>query len=237
MNVSRRELLRQGLGIAALGAVPALVLPARAQTTPASGSLGNYASYVNFLDNQDREIPKAPDKLVATADNILGPYYREGVPFRAKVTPPLEPGTVLHIKGRVWGIDTRKPLVGVVIDIWQANAKGRYDNDDPDKPPAKDFFVNRTRLVTDETGYYEYESIHPAPYQTGPKSWRPSHVHYLVRHPGYKQLVTQMYFKGDLHNKADDFIKESLIIEVENKKVGTASYEAGNFDIVLEPKK
>ena len=56
----------------------------------------------------------APAKLAVTEDNILGPYYRAGAPFRAKVTPPLEPGTVLVINGRVWGHDTKKPLTGVM---------------------------------------------------------------------------------------------------------------------------
>ena len=67
----------------------------------------------------------APAQFAATEDNILGPFYRRGAPFRAKITPPLEPGTVLLVRGRVWGADTRKPLVNAVLDVWQANAKGR----------------------------------------------------------------------------------------------------------------
>ena len=88
-------------------------------------------------------------------------------------------------------------------------------------------------MLTDENGYYEYETIHPGAYKIGPEAWRPSHIHYLVRQPGYKDLVTQMYFKGDPHNKTDDFIKESLIIEVSKQKVGATAYEVGTFDIVL----
>ncbi len=95
--------------------------------------------------------------------------------------------------------------------------------------------MNRARLVTDETGYYEFESIHPAPYQVGKNAWRPAHIHYLVRAAGYKSLITQLYFKGDPHNKTDEFIKESLIIEVRTQKTRNGSYEAGVFDIVLAP--
>ena len=46
-------------------------------------------------------------------------------------------------------------------------------------------------------------------------------------------LVTQLFFKGDPHNKTDEFIKESLIIDLQTQKVGAASYEVGTFDIVL----
>jgi catechol 1,2-dioxygenase len=251
---TRRDFIRQGsLGLATLTA-SGLVLRASAQLTPASGQLGSYGRYLlaeqqvaqlqnqqdqpdvkNLLRNTQRVQVQAPGKLVLTEDNILGPFYRVGAPFRGKVTPPLEPGTTLLVSGRVWGIDTRQPLAGAVIDIWQANAKGRYDNDDPAKQPAKDVFVNRARLVTDETGYYEFETIHPGAYQIDKNVWRPAHIHYLVRAQGYKSLVTQLYFKGDPHNKTDEFIRDSLIIEVRPVKSANGNYETGVFDIVLAP--
>ena len=231
---SRRDFVRQGcFGLAALG-VGGWALRADAEPTPASGTLGSYANFVAQADKAETPaIPQPPAKFAPTEDNILGPYYRPGAPYRAKVPPPMEPGKVLLITGRVWGHDTKKPLAGALLDIWQANSQGRYDNDDPKAPPAKDVFRYRTRLLTDESGWYEYETIHPAPYQIGPKAWRPSHIHYLVRANGYKQLVTQLYFKGDPHNKTDDFIKESLIIEVREVKGVTGAYGGGTFDIVL----
>ncbi|MBL8792346.1 MAG: hypothetical protein JNM56_00425 [Planctomycetia bacterium] len=262
-SFSRRDFVRQGVGLAALGSA-GLVLRADARPTEASGTLGSYARFLQAerqavqpgqpranpgseqksLNNdqrgnvyQDKRAAnlQLPEKAGATEDNILGPYYRTGAPFRGKVTPPLEPGKVLLISGRVWGLDTRRPLANAVLDVWQANAKGRYDNDDPKNPPAKDVFLNRTRLLTDETGYYEFESIHPGAYQIGPKEWRPSHIHYLVRVPGYKTLVTQLYFKGDPHNATDDFIKESLIIDLREQKGNGGNYSVGVFDIVLAP--
>lgn len=261
-NSSRRDFFRQGVGLAALTSA-GLVLRGDARPTEASGELGSYGRFLQAERQaaqppaQPRQIPSAepkqadvrgnayqdkrfanvqlPEKAAPTEDNILGPYYRTGAPFRGKVTPPLEAGKVLLISGRVWAFDSKRPLANAVLDIWQANAKGRYDNDDPKNPPAKDVFLNRTRLLTDESGYYEFESIQPGAYQIGPKEWRPSHIHYLVRVPGYKTLVTQLYFKGDPHNKTDDFIKESLIIEVREQKVNGGSYGAGTFDVVLAP--
>jgi protocatechuate 3,4-dioxygenase beta subunit len=149
------------------------------------------------------------------------------------VTPPLEPGRVLLIGGRVWGYDTQRPLPGATLDVWQANASGRYDNDDPAKPPQPGVFQNRVRLVADETGAYEYETIHPGPYRIGPDTWRPSHIHYMVQQPGYRTLVTQLYFEGDPHNATDEFIKPSLIIKLDVRETPHGQYRVGTFDIVL----
>jgi len=227
---SRREFLKQGAVSAAILGFPTLLLSAEVKPTESSGDLGSYGKY---LREKEKPPVKPAEKWAPTEDNILGPFYREGAPYRAKITSPLESGTVLLVSGHVWGYDTKKPLVHATLDIWQANARGRYDNDDPKNPPAKDVFKNRARLVTDENGYCEFETIHPAPYKIGPESWRPSHIHYLVQHPGYRTLVTQLYFKGDPHNKTDRFIKESLIIDLKREKAGDAVYERGEFDIVL----
>ena len=231
-NVSRRDFVAAGL--AALGA-GGLVLRVGAQPTPQAGKLEEYAK---ILRADDKPMPVAPAKLVATEDCILGPYHRQGAPYRAKITPPMERGTVMLITGRVWGVDTRKPLADARLDVWQANAFGRYDNDDPRNPPKKDVFLNRARMVTDETGAYEYETVHPGPYQIGENAWRPSHIHYLITAPGYKPLVTQLFFKGDPHNKSDAFIKDSLIIDLKRLlDAAKAVLEVGTFDVVLAPAK
>lgn len=245
LKISRRALLAGG-GATILGAVAGgLILPADAKPTEASGSLGQYAMYTGSSAKSEPVAAATPDEIslipsaVApknfnpTQDNILGPFHRKGAPFRGKVTPPLEPGKVVLVKGRVWSFKTKKPLAGVTMDIWQASAKGRYDNDDPANQPKPNYFANRTRLVTDETGYYEFETIHPGQYQIGPNTWRPSHIHYWVRHPQHKELVTQLYFEGDQHNKTDQFIKTSLIVKFAEKKINGQAIEIGRFDIVL----
>jgi catechol 1,2-dioxygenase len=237
---SRRDFLRKGLVLTAGGA--GVLLAAEAVPTEASGTLGTYADYLRQSQRRQtpagRQVPvmgnPQPARWDVTEPNIEGPYYRFGAPFRAKVTPPLEPGLVLLISGRVWAHDTRRPLANTVIDLWQANAQGRYDNDDPDRPPAPTVFKNRARLITDENGYYEYESIHPGAYQTGPNTWRPPHIHYWVRHPGYRELITQLYFQGDPHQRDDAFIRPSLIIALAQRPgPNNTTYKVGTFDIVL----
>ena len=233
MSLSRRELFRGGLAAAG---VAGLTLRADALPTLPSGMLTHYPEFQVLADAPLPFVAPTellPDKAKPTEDNILGPYYREGAPFRAKVTPPLAKGTPMLIRGRVWGFDTKKPLAGAMLDIWQADADGRYDNDDPNKPPAKGVYVNRVRVLTDETGYYEYETIHPGPYKIAADAWRPAHIHYLVRKAGYTNLITQLYFKGDKFNAKDEFIKPSLIITLEAAKVNGSAIETGVFDVVL----
>ncbi len=243
---SRRSFLKSGLGVTAGG----LLLPTLATPTEASGDLGSYGS---FLAQQAQPTPaelaatrirelaipaaQAPAANVRpTEDNILGPYHRPNAPMRGKITPPLEPGTVLVIKGRVWAQDTRRALPNTVVDVWQANAQGRYDTDDAQRPPAANLFVNRARLLTDENGYYEYETIHPGAYQIGPRAWRPPHIHYWVRHTNYRPLITQLYFRNDPHQREDQFIRPSLIIDLREIRTQHGTYKSGVFDIVLAPR-
>ncbi len=238
----RRELFKGVLLCAAGVALEELLLPAFAKPTEASGDLGEYAAY-----GAPAKVPPKPEPvkaaapatnnvLTVTEDNILGPFYRPGAPFRAKITPPLEKGKVVVVAGRVWSFSTKKPIANATIDIWQANDAGRYDNDDPAHPPKPGIFMNRARVITDESGYYEFETIHPGRYQIGPELWRPSHIHYMVQAAGHKSLITQLYFEGDPYNTKDQFIKKSLIVKFAEKKISDQNAEIGNFNIVLAAK-
>ncbi len=233
---SRRAFIKSSaLGLAAWG-VGALTLRADAEPTEASGEFGAYAKYLKEAEAKTvQPAPPKPGEWAPTEDNILGPFYLERAPFRAKITPPMEPGDVLIVSGRVWGLDSRKPLSGATIDIWQADAEGEYSGFDLVNPKATTEFRNRSRLVTDERGYYEFETIRPGRSRIGFRQLRPRHIHYMVQAPGYRALVTQLYFEGDPHNASDPFVKPSLIIPLEKKTVAGRSFETGAFDIVLVP--
>lgn len=236
MVASRRRFLKYTASGLAVCAASDLVLPADAGPTPPSGTLGTYAQYLK--GQAPAQVQGQPGNWAATEDNIEGPFFRRGAPFRAKITPPLAPGRVLVISGRVYGLDTRRPLASTVIDIWQANAQGRYTFEDEPKPNPQNpsAFTYRARLLTDENGYYEFETIHPAPYRIGPNQWRPSHIHYWVRHPQYRELITQLYFRGDEHQKTDAWIKPALIIPLAEHKTAQGAYRSGTFNIILRPR-
>ncbi|MBR89841.1 MAG: hypothetical protein CMO66_01015 [Verrucomicrobiales bacterium] len=234
---------RQFLGLAAASGV--LILRADANPTPATPDAHNYVAYL-----QQQGVPAiSPEgKWKPTHPDILGPFWAGGAPFRGKVTPPLEPGELLVISGRVWSHATRKPMANVILDVWQADAKGRYDFQDHPateprpvvggRQPKLAHFRNRIRLLTDEQGRYEYETIKPAAYSVG-RQTRPSHIHYMIQAPGHARLITQIYFKGDPNIKNDSFgqnlgaANSPLIIATQKIKRGDGHYLKGTFDIVL----
>ncbi len=76
-----------------------------------------------------------PD-CVETVDNSLGPFYRAGAPFRSDLAEPDAPGVRLTVSGRVFDLDC-DPIADAVLDLWQANDDGNYDNDGsmPELPP------------------------------------------------------------------------------------------------------
>jgi len=228
---SRRQFLGLTAGLTA-AAAGSLTLADSANATESSGKIDE------FVRQLMGTLPKQPANggWSATEDNILGPFYRAGAMYRAKVTPPCEPGRLLVVNGRVWGEDTRKPLAMSILDVWQADEHGVYDNQDPNNQPKITQMTNRARMVTDELGRYEFESIHPGRYKISPTVWRPEHIHFMVSHPGYKTLVTQLYFEGDPHNAADDFIKPSLIMKINKATAHGTTYDTVTFDIVLAKK-
>lgn len=232
-SFTRRQIFQTGLVGLAAGGVASLTLRSDAHPTTSTTDAHGYEEFLN--KNGIPQIHPAK-KWERTSEDILGPYHLTGAPFRGKVTPPLEPGKLLMVNGRIWGFDTKKPITSAVMDVWQADAKGSYDMDDPRNPPAKSEFKNRIRLVVDESGFYEYETIRPAAYQIGQGTFRPSHIHYMVQAPGYKKLITQLYFKGDPNIKTDRWASNSnLVIDPKAVKTANGSYELGRFDIVLEP--
>ena len=213
---SRRSFLSRSLaGLAVAGAGGALILKATAQPTPEARS--------------DHDLP---DEVKLTEANILGPFYRTKAPFRGKVSPPMSEGVTMAVAGRVWSFDTKRPLSNAVLDVWQADHHGRYDNDDRSNPPAPDVFVNRARVGVDETGFYEFETIHPGRYLNGPK-YRPAHIHFRINAPGHRELVTQLYFEGDPEIEGDPFVRESLIVPLREMTGPTGTFESAAFDIVL----
>ena len=230
-------------GTGATATLAAGVLP-----TPATPDAHGY---VNYLQATGKDVlPEG--KWKPTHPDILGPFWAGGAPFRGKVTPPMAPGKLLVISGTVWSHTTKRPIPNAVLDVWQADHKGVYDFQTaktsarrPVIPEARNFtgrtqpatadFANRIRLITDENGRYEYETIKPAAYNVGTQV-RPSHIHYMAQARGHARLITQCYFKGDKHIDTDPWASKSpLIIPLTNTKCEHGQYLTGRFDLVLGP--
>ncbi len=119
-------------------------------------------------------------------------------------------GQLIHISGRIMDEDGRG-LAGAVVELWQANAGGRYRHpiDTRDAPLDPDF-VGNGRVRTDAEGRYGFFTIKPGAYPVPVPAtwWRPPHVHFSVLGPAtLSRLVTQMYFPGDPLNGFDRILQ------------------------------
>ncbi|MFN3260610.1 MAG: protocatechuate 3,4-dioxygenase subunit beta [Pikeienuella sp.] len=109
-------------------------------------------------------------------------------------------GPRIIVYGRVQDEDGR-PVPQALVEIWQANASGRYRH-------AKEGYIGAIdpnfggcgRTITDAEGRYEFRTIQPGayPWPNGPNDWRPAHIHFSIFGRAFAQrLITQMYFEGD----------------------------------------
>jgi protocatechuate 3,4-dioxygenase, beta subunit len=150
--------------------------------------------------------PKQP-LLVADPEQLelAGPCFgaRDVDPLDADLTAghPGEPiGERIIVAGRLLD-DSSRPVGGQLIEVWQANAGGRYRHPlDQHPAPLDPNFVGAGRCLTGPDGSYRFVTIKPGPYpwRNHRNAWRPAHIHFSVFGTSFTQrLVTQMYFPGD----------------------------------------
>ena len=179
-------------------------------------------------------------ELLRTPDQIVGPFFPVG---RAPETSGdlthhgKAEGSLLYLSGRVLNC-AGKPLPGATVEIWQANAHGRYDHPHDSNPaPLDPNFAGYAAVQTDEQGRYAFRTVRPKAYPAAPGRFRPAHIHFRVT-AKQEQLVTQMYFEGEEWNDTDPWLnsarrKEALIVSpwpAAGKEPGALEVE---FDIVL----
>ncbi len=165
-----------------------------------------------------------------TTNDILGPFYRADTPLRSDLTYEGLEGTVIELKGVVYGSDCTTPLDNALIEIWHCNTAGEYDNDSAN-------FQLRGKIFSNERGEYAFKTILPGKYLNDGK-YRPAHIHFRVSAKGSKELISQIYFQGDPHitdypwaskEKAD---KRILPISLEDTKGNLAVV----FNVFLKTK-
>lgn len=150
----------------------------------------------------------------ATPAETEGPFFKAGSPQRTSLIDPGMAGTRLTITGRVLTVGCQ-PVPGALLDFWQANASGSYDNSG---------FRLRGHQSTDALGSYSLQTIVPGEYPG-----RTEHIHVKVAAPGRATLTTQMYFPGASRNQSDPLFNQALVVHVTDSAGG----EAATFDFVL----
>ena len=128
----------------------------------------------------------------------LGPRDNDLIMNAAKDGMPVGERIIVH--GFVRD-QYERPVANALVEVWQANASGRYRHKKDQYIGALDpNFGGCGRMLTDANGYYAYRTIRPGPYpwRNRVNDWRPAHIHYAISGDGWVQrLITQMYFEGD----------------------------------------
>lgn len=194
----------------------------------------------------------------ATAHNVEGPFYRPGAPWLsdpARLASHDEDGDVLWVSGQVQSARGGGPVPNAMLDVWQANARGRYENEDP----AQADYTLRGRLRADDRGRYRFRTVAPAAYEVdqggpvgrmlrtmGRHAWRPAHIHLKVEGEGYEPLTTMLFVPGDrwLASDAIGAVKAPLVMTVTKHTRADAvqpdgsrgPFQAAQYDFVLVPK-
>jgi protocatechuate 3,4-dioxygenase, beta subunit len=155
---------------------------------------------------------------------------------------PLGERIVVH--GRV--VDAAgRPIRGALVEVWQANAAGRYRHEVDQHPaPLDPNFSGAGRCLTDEEGRYSFTTIKPGayPWRNHDNAWRPAHIHFsLFGRLFTERLVTQMYFPGDplfaydpiLTSVRDAKVRELLIARFDAGRTEPEWALAFEWDVVM----
>ena len=152
-------------------------------------------------------------------------------------------GQRIIVTGRVLDAEG-KPVPGALIEIWQANAAGRYTHElDSWNAPLDPNFLGKGRCLSDERGVYRFLTVRPGayPWKVETNEWRPGHIHLSVMGPSLaSRLVTQLYFRDDPHFPLDSIFqglaeeeRDRVICEYDHSLTEPDWAMGYRFDIVL----
>jgi protocatechuate 3,4-dioxygenase beta subunit len=142
-----------------------------------------------------------PHRLTEVTGPLLGEGMVTGTDHDLTAQHDGEPlGERIVVEGRVLDAGGR-PVAGTLVEVWQANAGGRYRHDvDRHPAPLDPNFSGAGRCVTDAEGRYRFVTVKPGayPWRNHANAWRPAHIHFSLFGRAFTQrLITQMYFPGD----------------------------------------
>jgi protocatechuate 3,4-dioxygenase beta subunit len=147
-----------------------------------------------------------------------GPYYKPNSPFREKIVPEINNGEKLIVTGKVLKTDCATPVPNAVVDIWQANETGSYQDE-----------WYRGRIKSDDSGNYKFETVIPKGYGEG-TGYRPPHIHFKIFAGGKEIITSQMFFP---EAKGKSGFDEAYIMKVETAGDSGSKVHNGYHNIIL----
>jgi hydroxyquinol 1,2-dioxygenase len=193
-----------------------------------------------------------------TESTVLGPFHMTQSPVRelGADIDLVGGGEPCVISGRVLSRDGT-PLLGAVLDVWQANEQGYYDVQQPEVQPSGN---GRGLFTTDDEGRFRFRTCVPSPYPiptdgpvgdllhaTGRHPYRPAHIHFIASAAGHTAVTTHIFVAGSDHLDSDAVfaVKESLVKDFTETDDPSLAREFGvpnpfrqaRFDLVLNPEK
>ncbi len=140
-----------------------------------------------------------------TPELTEGPYFKSGSPEQADLYQDGMAGTKIVITGYVYTADC-KPVANALLDFWQADANGNYDNSG---------YTLRGHQFTDANGRYQLTTVVPGLYPG-----RTEHIHVKVQAPNGKLITTQLFFPGVTQNDSDGIFNQSLLLTIQESSDG-----------------
>ncbi len=140
-----------------------------------------------------------------TPELTEGPYFTANSPERASLFEDGMTGTKIVVTGYVYTSDCQ-PVANALLDFWQADANGVYDNSG---------YTLRGHQFTDENGYYELTTVVPGIYPG-----RTEHIHLKVQAPNGQLITSQLFFPGVTQNDSDGIYVESLLLAIQETSDG-----------------
>jgi protocatechuate 3,4-dioxygenase beta subunit len=200
--LARKRMVRFGLGLAAAGAIVA--------STLAPGVLAQTQTQTTIVAAVQTvsQATTTGDIQPLTVAETEGPYFKTNSPERTSLVDAGMQGTVLTITGQVLAQDGT-PVANALVDFWQANASGAYDNTGYDL---------RGHQYTDANGYYTLTTVVPGLYPG-----RTRHIHVKVQAPNGPVLTTQLFFPGEARNATDGIFNQTLVLNTQDNADGTQS--------------
>lgn len=148
--------------------------------------------------------------VVPTPEEAEGPFYpvvdqgdKDADMTKVAGQSGLAKGQHIIISGSI--IDTKgHPIENARIDIWQANAAGRYNHPrDPNSAPRDPYFQGWAIIYSEKNGQYRFKTVKPGAYPASRTWTRPPHIHFKISKQGFLELITQMYFPNEPLNASD----------------------------------